>query len=106
MARVLTRSSPAPPKFIWAPAKSQILRGGKLMGILLVIMFITLGLALRAAAVNRRASPAGSETNDLTGVTDFIDAYARTSLLVLLCLVGLFLLGLVYGNVLGVSASP
>lgn len=78
----------------------------KLIGILLVIMFITIGLALRAAAVNRLASPAGSETNDLTGVTDVIDAYARTSLLVLLCLVGLFLLGLVYGNVLGVSASP
>ncbi len=101
MARVLTRSSPAPPKFMWA--KSQILRGGTLMGSLLVIMFITLGLALRAAAVNRRASPAGPETNDLTGV---VDTYARTSLLVLLCLVGLFLLGLVYGNVLGVSASP
>jgi hypothetical protein len=104
MARVLTRSAPAPPKFIEGlPQNRRILRGGKLMGILLVIMFITLGLALRAAAVNRPASPPGSETNDHTGV---VDAYARTSLLVLLCLVGLFLLGLVYGNVLGVSASP
>lgn len=73
------------------------------MGILLVIMFVTLALVLRAAAVNRRASLAGSEWTDVTGV---VDAHARTSLLVLLCLVGLFLLGLVYGNVLGVSASP
>lgn len=73
------------------------------MGILLVIMFVTLGLALRAAAVNRRASLAGLETADVTGV---VDAHARTVLLVLLCLVGLFLLGLAYGNVLGASASP
>jgi hypothetical protein len=73
------------------------------MGILLVIMFITLGLAGRAASINRRARLVGSERSDLTGV---VDVYARTSLLVLLCLVGLFSLGLVYGNVLGVSASP
>jgi len=73
------------------------------MGILLVIMFITLGLAVRAASVNRHASLAGSATRDVTGV---VDVYARTSLLVLLCLVGLFSLGLAYGNVLGVSASP
>jgi hypothetical protein len=73
------------------------------MGILLSIMFVTLGLALRAGVVSRRASLAGSETRDVTGV---VDAYARTSLLILSCLVGLFLLGIVYGNVLGVSASP
>jgi hypothetical protein len=73
------------------------------MGILLVIMLITLGLALRAAVVNRRASLAGSDMSDATGI---VDAYARTSLLVLFCLVGLFSLGLVYGNVLGGSAGP
>lgn len=73
------------------------------MGILLVIMLITLGLAMRAATVNRRASTVGSETSDVTGI---VDAYARTSLLVLFCLAGLFSLGLMYGNVLGVSASP
>jgi hypothetical protein len=73
------------------------------MGILLIIMLVTLGLALRAAAVSRSASQLGSQTSDPTWV---VDAYARMSLLVLLCLVGLFLLGLVYGNVLGVSASP
>jgi hypothetical protein len=73
------------------------------MGILLVIMVATLGLASRAAIINRRASLPGSETSTVTGV---VDAYTRTSLLVLFCLVGLFLLGLMYGNVLGVSASP
>ncbi len=73
------------------------------MGILIVIMLTTLGLALRAAAVNRRVGLAGSETRDVTGA---VDAYARTSLLVFLCLVGLFSLGLVYGNVLGGSARP
>jgi hypothetical protein len=73
------------------------------MEFLLVIMFVTLGLALRAVAVSRRASLAGSETSDVTGV---VDAYARMSLLVLFCLVGLFSLGLAYGNVLGGSAAP
>jgi hypothetical protein len=73
------------------------------MGILLVIMFVTLGLALRAATVNRGASLAGSEANDVTRV---VDAYARTSLLVLLCLIGLFSLGVVYGNVLGGGTTP
>jgi hypothetical protein len=99
MARMLTRSAPAPPKIQTVPCKVADFVGWKsLMGILLVIMFITVGLALRAASVNRRASLAGSETGDVTGV---VDAYARTSLLVLLCLLGLFSLGLVYGNVLG-----
>lgn len=72
------------------------------MGILLVIMFVTLGLAVRAGAVSRRASLAGSETSEDTGL---VDTYARTSLLVLLCLLGLFALGLMYGNVLGAGAG-
>jgi len=62
------------------------------MGILLVIMLVTLGLALRAATVKQRASLTGSETSYATGV---VDAYARTALLVLLSLVGLFALRLV-----------
>jgi hypothetical protein len=95
MARVLTRSAPAPPNF---KPRAADLRSENLVGILLVIMFVTVGLALRAAAVNRQASLAGSSTRDVTGA---VDAYTRTSLLVLICLVGLFLLGLVYGNVLG-----
>jgi hypothetical protein len=72
------------------------------MGILLVILLVTLGLAMRAVAVNRRTSPAGSETTDDPGV---VDSYARTSLLVLFCLVALFALGLMYGNVLGAGAG-
>ena len=68
------------------------------MGILFVIMLVTLALALRAGAMGRRASLAGSEGGDEVGL---IDTYARTSLLVLLCLLGLFSLGLMYGTVLG-----
>ncbi len=88
MARPLTRSVAAP---------------FRLMAILLVILVITLGLAFRAATVGRRVSLAGSEGGDDTGL---VDAYARTSLLVLLSLLGLFALGLAYGNVLGASAGP
>jgi len=72
------------------------------MATLLIIMAVTLGLAVRAAAVGRRASPAGSEAGDDIGV---IDAYARASLLVLICLLGLLALGLIYGNVLGAGAG-
>jgi hypothetical protein len=85
---MLTRSAPAP---LEIP-----------MGSLLGIMFVMLGLALRAATVSRRASLVGSERSDVNG---FVDAYARTSLLVLLCLVALFALGLFYGNVLGGGAA-
>ena len=67
------------------------------MGTLLVILIVTLGLALRAASVSRRVSLARSEGTDVVGT---IDAFARTSLLVLLCLLGLLALGLMYGNVL------
>jgi hypothetical protein len=67
------------------------------MGTLLVILIVTLGLALRAASVSRRVRLASSEADN---VVDAIDAYARTSLLVLLCLLGLLALGLMYGNVL------
>jgi len=86
MARPLTRSASAP-----------LL----LMAILLVILLVTVGLAFRAAAVGRRVSLAGSD-----GDTGLVDAYARTSLLVLLSLLGLFALGLAYGNVLGASTGP
>ena len=71
------------------------------MGTLLVIMLATLGLALRAGVLTRRASLVGSETRD----EGLLDNYARTSLLVLFCLVALFALGLMYGNVLGAGAG-
>jgi hypothetical protein len=67
------------------------------MGTLLVILIVTLGLALRAASVSRHVRLAGPEADDVVGA---IDAYARASLLVLLCLLGLLALGLMYGNVL------
>jgi hypothetical protein len=72
------------------------------MGIFLVILLLTMGLGLRAVAANRRTSLAGSETSDDPG---FVDSYARTSLLVPLCLVALLALGLTYGNVLGAGAG-
>jgi hypothetical protein len=72
------------------------------MGTLFIILIVTLGLAVRAASVKRRASVAGSEADDEVGA---IDAYARTSLLVLLCLLGLLALGLAYGNVLRAGAG-
>jgi len=70
------------------------------MGTLVVILIVTVGLALRAASVSRHATVAGSETDDAV-----VDAYARTSLLVLLCLLGLLALGLMYGNVLGAASG-
>jgi hypothetical protein len=72
------------------------------MGILLVILLVTLGLAMRAVAVNRRTSLAGSDATDDPGL---VDSFARTSLLVLFCLVALFALGLMYGNAPGASAG-
>ncbi len=72
------------------------------MGTLLIILIATLGLAMRAASVRRRASVAGSDADDEVGA---IDAYARTSLLVLFCLLGLLALGLAYGNVLRAGAG-
>jgi hypothetical protein len=89
MARSVTRSATAPPTPTF-------------MAILFVIMLITLGLALRVAIVRRHPRVAGSASRDESGV---IDSYARTSLLVLLCLLGLFGLGLMYGNVLGAGAG-
>ena len=84
MAWLLTRSEAPPPR-------------KELMGTLLVIMIITLGLALRTAAVSRHPRAAGSVNRD---ESEIVDTYARMSLLVLFCLLGLLALGLMYGNVL------
>jgi hypothetical protein len=72
------------------------------MGVLLIIMFASLGLGLRANAASRHARVSGSEGSE--EIAAMIDSYARTSLLVLLCLLGLLALGLSYGNVLGAGA--
>lgn len=71
------------------------------MAVLLIVLLITLGLALRAGMWGRRWSPSDSETLDDTGL---IDTCARTFALVLMSLIGLFALGVTYGNVLGAGA--
>jgi hypothetical protein len=72
------------------------------MEFLLIIVFITLGLAVRTRAVTRSLSPVAEEVADESGL---MDATTRTSLLVLLCLIGLLALGLMYGNVLGAGSA-
>jgi hypothetical protein len=71
------------------------------MGILLIVLLLTLGLATRAGVLGRRWSPAASEVVDDTGL---IDTCARTFTLVLLSLTGLLALGITYGNVLGAGS--
>ena len=71
------------------------------MAILLIIVLVTIGLATRAGVLGRRWSAADSENVDDTGL---IDNCARSFTLVLMSLVGLFALGITYGNVL--STGP
>ena len=71
------------------------------MAVLLIVLLITVGLALRAGVWSRRWSASDSETLDDTGL---IDTCARTFTLVLMSLIGLFALGITYGNVL--SSGP
>jgi len=71
------------------------------MAILLIVVLVTIGLATRAGVLGRRWSVPESETVDDTGL---LDNCARSFTLVLMSLVGLFALGITYGNVL--SAGP
>jgi hypothetical protein len=78
------------------------------MAALLIILFVTVGLAVRAGMYGRLRiwSPAEAESGNDTGLeSSYLDTCARTFILVLLSLVGLLALGLRYGNVLG-SANP
>ncbi len=68
------------------------------MAVLLIILFATVALATRAGVWGRRWSSVEAEATDDTGL---IDACARTFMLVLMALIGLFALGVSYGNVLG-----
>jgi hypothetical protein len=77
------------------------------MAVLLIVLLITLALAARAGLWGRRwsiadsansANSANSEGADDGGL---IDMCARTFTLVLMSLIGLFALGITYGNVLG-----
>ncbi len=85
------------------------------MAVLLIILLVTVGLGLRAGVWSRRWSAADSDDVDDTGLhvedtgqhvedTGLIDTCARTFALVLLSLIGLFALGVTYGNVLGAGA--
>jgi hypothetical protein len=68
------------------------------MAALLIILFVTIGLAVRVGMYNRALSPADSESGGEMGL---LDTCARTFVLVLLSLIGLLALGVMYGNVLG-----
>ena len=73
------------------------------MAALLVILFATIGLAVRAVTYRNQWSAADSETAEV----GLVDTCARTFVLVLLSLLGLLALGMMYGNVLGTAnASP
>ena len=71
------------------------------MAILLVILLLTLGLAWRARVVQRCWKPADTEMGDDAGL---LDACARASVLVLMSLMGLLVLGMMYGNVMGAAS--
>jgi hypothetical protein len=82
------------------PLSVQAFDLGVQMAALLIIVFITIALAMRASVLKGRLSPAG-DTVDETGL---VDTCARTFTLVLMSLIGLFALGVTYGNVLGAGA--
>ncbi|TMG29649.1 MAG: hypothetical protein E6H95_05290 [Chloroflexi bacterium] len=66
------------------------------MAVLLIILGVTIGLAIRAGLYRRRWNVADSDTSQESWL---VDTYARTFVLVLLSLLGLLALGLMYGNV-------
>ena len=72
------------------------------MPILLAILTITLGLAWRARVVQRCWNPVETQPRDEDGM---LDACTRASVLVLMALIGLFALGVTYGNVLGAAST-
>jgi hypothetical protein len=71
------------------------------MAILLIILLVTVALGVRDGLWGSRWSAADSESSEDTGL---IDTCARTFALVLMSLIGLFALGVTYGNVLGTGA--
>ncbi len=74
------------------------------MPILLIILATVLALAWRARVVQRCLNPVEAEIRDESGL---VDACTRTSLLVLASLLGLLVLGVMYGSVLGAgSVAP
>jgi hypothetical protein len=77
------------------------------MAVLLIILLLTVALGIRAGVWDRRWTAADSESNAETGLNEdmgLVDTCTRTFALVLISLIGLFALGVTYGNVLGASA--
>jgi len=93
--RVVLDSADADPLGVHASLSLQA------MAILWIILLATLGLALRAGLYGRRWNIADSDSREGGGDESMIDTCARTFILVLLSLMGLLLLGIMYGNVLG-----
>ena len=75
------------------------------MAVLFIILAITIGLSLRAGLYGSRWSVADATERESGDTPWLMDACARTFILVLLSLLGLFALGLMYGNVLGGVAA-
>jgi hypothetical protein len=74
------------------------------MPILLIILATVLALAWRARVVQRCLNPVEAETRDESGL---VDACTRASVLVLMSLLGLLVLGVMYGSVLSAgNAAP
>lgn len=71
------------------------------MVVLIVILALTLGLAWRAQLVQRCWRAADIDGDD----SGLLDACARASVLVLMSLLGLFVLGVMYGNVMGAGST-
>jgi hypothetical protein len=66
------------------------------MAVLMIVLVLVIGLAVRAGVYGRRWNVVDSETQDA-----FVETCARAFVLVLLSLIGLLALGMMYGNVLG-----
>lgn len=74
------------------------------MAVFLIILLVTVALSVRAGLYGRRWNIADSDSTEESWL---VDACARAFVLVLLSLLGLLVLGVMYGNVLGaVQASP
>ena len=74
------------------------------MAALLIVLFVTLGLAVRAGV---SGTTLGVVDTDRAQRIALVDSCARSFILVLLSLIGLLALGMMYGNVLGsVSTTP
>jgi hypothetical protein len=71
----------------------------------MIVLLITIGLAWRAG-LHRSHYVIADSDGEQESDCGFLDTCARTFVLVLVCLAGLFALGVMYGNVLGVHASP